>query len=118
MAAKKSASKKARKPRKQYSPEKRAEILAEAKAQKLTGKQVAAKYNISMVTFYLWKKKAGGGLRNAKVGKAGKSGLPLGAGFDSRVRAAVETKVREVLPGIVDREVAAYLKLHLGAGRS
>lgn len=110
MAARKRAAKKTRKARKQYSPEKRAEIMTDAKTNELTGKQVAEKYGISMVTYYLWRKKVGGPTR---ASKAGQRSLPLGAGFETQVRAAIGAKVRELLPGIVARELQKQLALSL-----
>lgn len=110
MATTKKAAKKTRKPRKQYSPEKRDEIMADAKSNKLSGKQVAEKYGISVMTYYLWTKKAGG---LSRATKASRRLLPLGAGFESQVRAAIEAKVRELLPEIVNRELQRQLVLSL-----
>ena len=106
----KSASRKSK--RKQFTPEQRAKILAEAKAQKLTGKQVAKKHGISMVTYYLWRSKAGGRGRGAVARHRG-----TGGDLGSQVRAEVQTKVRQILPDIVHAEVSSYLDSVFGAGR-
>lgn len=109
----KAPGKEARKLRKQYSPEKRAAILAEASDEQMTGKQVAAKYNISVVTYYLWKKK--GGARVPRRESAPAALQPLG--LSGAVRAAVQAKVREVLPGIVAQEVGLHLNRLFGRSR-
>lgn len=96
------------KARKSFTPEQRSAILAEAKEQKLTGKQVAEKHGISLVTYYLWKKKAGG------TRKAGKKTAPPRAtrnGVAGDIHAVVQAKVREVVPAIVRAEVTSYLEM-------
>ncbi|MEO7867221.1 MAG: transposase [Candidatus Eisenbacteria bacterium] len=97
----------ARKVRKQYSPEKRAAILAEAREQKLTGKQVAAKYHISMVTYYLWKKKSGA---PAARGRKAAKGDELDGSLRARVRAAIREEVSALLPSIVQAELDRLLR--------
>ncbi len=101
-----------KKPRKHFTPEQRAAILAEAKEQKLTGTQIAEKYGISKVTYYLWRQKSGG----AKRRQGGRSAARVGAGdgLGHQLRAAVQGKIREMLPCIVQQEVANYLDSVLG----
>jgi len=96
--------------RRQFTPEQRAEILAAAKVGKLTGKQVAEKFGISQVTFYLWKSKAGLGR------KPGARRIPRSpaAGIELSVREAVRARIREAIPGIVRAEVGIYLDSVLG----
>jgi len=111
--AKKTAAEK--KPRKQFTPEQRAAILAEAKEQKLTGKQVAAKHGISMVTYYLWRQKSWASGRRGKQSTARRASLN---GFSGDIHAVVQAKVREVLPAIVKAEVARAVDSLLGGGGS
>jgi transposase-like protein len=92
------------KPRKRHSPAEREKILADAKAAKLTGKQVAEKYGISTLTYYLWRKKAGSGGRKAP----GKNGT-LTSAAESKLRSAVRAKVTGLLPRILDEEVERIL---------
>jgi len=92
------------KPRKRHSAEEREKILAEAKAAKLTGKQVAEKYGISTLTYYLWRKKAGSERRKAP----GKNGTLTNAA-EVKLRAAVRAKVTGLLPKILDEEVERIL---------
>jgi transposase-like protein len=97
--------------RKGYSAEKKAEILAAAKKEKLTGAQAAKRFGISTLTFYRWRgpvrgrKKRGrpAGSRN-KAGSAGKVRVDAAA-----VRREVQTQVRKLLPQIIREEVAAAL---------
>ena len=95
-----------RKPKqlKRRSPAEREKILAEAKAAKLTGKQVAEKYGISTLTYYLWRKKAGSVRRKAP----GKNGT-LTSAAESKLRTAVRAKVTGLLPKILDEEVERIL---------
>lgn len=100
--------------RRQFTPEQRSTILAAAKTQKLTGKQVAAKFGISQVTYYLWKSK------DARPGR--KPGVQRGRqsaaiGIESSVREAVRNRIREAIPGIVRTEVGLYLDGVLGGKR-
>ena len=92
------------KPRKRHSAEEREKILAEAKAANLTGKQVAEKYGISTLTYYLWRKKAGSVRRKAP----GKNGT-LTSAAESKLRTAVRAKVTGLLPKILDEEVERIL---------
>src|SRR5688572_21014292 len=94
-----------------YSAEKKAEILAAAKKDNLTGEQVAKRFGVSTLTFYRWR----GPVRGRK-----KRGRPVGsknrvAGgrvkVDSAaVRREVQAQVRKLLPQIIREEVAAALR--------
>jgi transposase-like protein len=94
-----------------YGAEKKAEILAAAKKDGLTGEQVAKRFGISTLTFYRWR----GPVRGRK-----KRGRPLGsknrvAGSKVKVNSAavrreVQAQVRKLLPQIIREEVAAALK--------
>ncbi|MCE9627377.1 MAG: hypothetical protein K8R56_05625 [Candidatus Eisenbacteria bacterium] len=98
----------AKRPRKTYTAQKRAEILAAATKENLTANQVKARFGVTPVTYYSWRKKEG------LVGRRGRRpSLLTQAGADSsiatQVRAGVQAKVRAVLPGIVREEVTTYL---------
>jgi transposase-like protein len=116
-SAKKSRSKEsaaARSRWKRFTPEQRAAILSEASGQKLTGKQVAKKYGISTVTYYLWRKQSG----RITWGPGRPRGTKgSGDGIADAARTAVREKVREVLPGIVRDEVARAIDAMFGSRR-
>jgi transposase-like protein len=97
--------------RKGYSAAKKAEILATAKREGLTGAQVRKRFGISTLTFYRWR----GPVRGRR-----KRGRPIGsrnvssAGARVKVNAAavrreVQAQVRKLLPQIIREEVAAAL---------
>ena len=90
--------------RKRFSPAERAKILAAARAANLTGKQVAAKYGISTVTYFVWKKQAGQGGR-----KAATKTRALASVTESKLRSVVRTKVTRLLPRILKEEVDRIL---------
>ena len=89
---------------KRHSPAEREKILAEAMAAKLTGKQVAEKYGISTVTYYLWRKKAG-----SVRGKTPSKNGTFASTAESKMRTAVRAKVTGLLPKILDEEVERIL---------
>ena len=108
----------AKRERKAYTEAQRKQILAAAIDQKLTAEQVQKKYGVKPVTYYSWRKKAGiKGPRGRKPAAfkvaAGAAG---GGNLTAQVRAGVQAKVREVLPGIVRDEVASYLDSLFGGG--
>jgi transposase-like protein len=94
-----------------YSAGKKAEILAAARKDNLTGEQVAKRFGIATLTFYRWR----GPVRGRK-----KRGRPVGsknrvAGGKVKVdtaalRREVQAQVRKLLPQIIREEVAAALK--------
>jgi transposase-like protein len=95
-----------------YSKEKKAEILAAAKKDKLTGEQVAKRFGISTLTFYRWR----GPVRKAAIARHGRKrgpGRPKGSGKvkvdAAAVRREVQAQVRRLLPQIIREEVAAAL---------
>lgn len=90
-------------------PAERAEILQVARTEGLTGAQVAKRYGISTVTYYLWRKRDGHSVAQTnRTSGASKSESTFTIADD--VRSAVENKVREVLPGIVRHEVSRALE--------
>jgi transposase-like protein len=92
------------KQRKRYSPSERKTILADALAGKLTGKQVAEKYGISALTYYLWRKKTAPGRRAAP----GRNGA-IANTAETKLRAAVRAKMTGLLAKILDEEVDRIL---------
>lgn len=107
----------AKRPKKSYTEKQRQDILAAAAKDDLTADQVHKKFGVKPVTYYSWRKKKG------IVGKRGRrpklAVLPAGAigggNLNAQVRAGVQAKVREILPGIVREEVASYLNALFGA---
>lgn len=97
-----------RRGRVRYSDVERQKILETAKREGLTGNQVAKRFGISTVTYYLWRKKTGSTTRGRQGGRLSRSRLNL-AEFSGQLREAVRVKVREMLPGIIEQEVAASL---------
>ena len=107
---------KTRKKRQSYSEPKRQAILASAKREGLTANQVHKKFGVTPVTYYSWRKKyaVGNGTRStAVVARGGRSSGDLGA----QLRSEVQTRVRQILPGIVKTEVNNYLNTLFGARR-
>ena len=101
--------------RKRYTDAQRTEILSAARRDGMTAKEVQKKYGVTPVTYYSWRKKSGApparrGRRPASAMAASGSG-----GFAAQVRAGVQAKVREILPGIVRDEVGSYLDTLFGA---
>ena len=106
----------AKRERKTYTEAQRKQILAAAVAEKLTAEQVKKKYGVKHVTYYSWRKKAGiKGPRGRKPAAfAAAAGLAGGSNLGAQVRAGVQAKVREILPGIVREEVSNYLNSVFG----
>ncbi len=109
----------AKRERKTYSDAQREEILATAIKDGLTAEDVQKKYGVKPVTYYSWRKKKGiKGPRGRKPASA-KAGVVQRSGdLSSQVRAGVQAKVRELLPGIVREEVERYLDSVFGGGGS
>src|SRR5439155_14719212 len=105
---------KTRRKRHTYTPQQRTTILTAARKDKLTALQVQKKFGVTPVTYYSWRKKKGirgpRGRRPALVARGGD--------LTAQVRAGVQARVREVLPGIVRDEVSRYLDtLFTASGR-
>jgi transposase-like protein len=97
--------------RKGYSAEKKAEILAAARKEGLTGVQVRKRFGISTLTFYRWR----GPARGPKA-RAGKNGARVV--IDERaLRTEVRTRIARVLPGIIQQEIANAFGGMLGKRR-
>ncbi|MFN8589474.1 MAG: transposase [Candidatus Eisenbacteria bacterium] len=102
----------AKRERKTYSDQQREEILATAIKDGLTAEDVQKKYGVKPVTYYSWRKKKGiKGPRGRKPAGGRTSAAPIlrSGDLSSQVRAGVQSKVRELLPGIVREEVERYL---------
>ena len=103
----------AKRARKQYTEAQRQEILNAALKEGLTALQVQKKFGVTPVTYYSWRKKKG--LQGPR-GRRPAGGR--GGDVSAQVRAGVQAKVREILPGIVRDEVGRYLDSLFGpAGR-
>lgn len=97
----------AKRARKSYTEAQRQTILATASAEGLTAEGVKKKFGVTPVTYYSWRKKAGiKGQRGRRP--ANRTGA-VGGDLGSQVRAGVQSRVREILPRIVQEEVAGYL---------
>jgi len=105
----------AKRARKTYTEEQRQQILSTAQSEKLTALGVQKRFGVTPVTYYSWRKKQG--IRGPRGRRPG--GAARGGDLSSQVRAGVQAKVREILPGIVRDEVASYLNaLFAGSGSS
>lgn len=107
----------AKRERKAYTEAQRKQILSAAIEQKLTAEQVQKKFGVKPVTYYSWRKKAGiRGPRGRKPAAfSAAAAASAGGALGAQVRAGVQAKVREILPGIVREEVANYLDSLFGA---
>ena len=96
---------KSRRKRHQYTEDQRTTILSAARKDGLTALQVQKKFGVTPVTYYSWRKKTG------LTARRGGLAVAIGRSSDltGQVRAEVQTKVRQILPGIVRNEVSAYL---------
>ena len=91
-----------------YTEQERARILTAAAREGLSGPKAAKKFGISTLTFYNWRKRAG-----APRGQVSAS-IQLDGSLAGVVRAHVQAKVRELLPGIVREEVDDFVAKTLG----
>lgn len=109
---------KTRKKRTEYTPEQRAKVLAAAKAEKLTAAQVQKKFGVTPVTYYSWRKKSGvTRKRGTRAAVAAVVARPVAGDLGAQVRSEVQSKMRQIIPGIVRSEVSAYLDSIFGAKR-
>ena len=92
---------------KRYTPKHRAAILAEAKVKRMTGNQVAAKYGIARITYYLWRRQAGARSWYG-VGRR-VAWTPTPATARVRLPLTLKRRVREIAARVVREEI----KLHL-----
>jgi transposase-like protein len=97
--------------RKRYTPEQRSQILAAAQREGLTAAAVQKRFGVSAVTYYSWRKKSGAPKRRGKRATARSS---QNGGLKSRVRGAVDTRMRDLLPQLVEAEISRYLDEALG----
>jgi transposase-like protein len=95
----------------------RAKIVAAADREGLTALQVQKRFGVKPVTYYSWRKKLGVKGRRGRRPTGG-GGLGRGGEFGAQVRAGVQARVREMLPGIVREEVGRYLDQVLGGRAS
>lgn len=107
---------KTRKKRTEYTPEQRAKVLAAAKAEKLTAVQVQKKFGVTPVTYYSWRKKSGIAVRRG-TRTAGVAAQAITGDLSAQVRSEVQSKMRQIIPGIVRDEVGAYLDSVFGVKR-
>lgn len=97
-----------------YSDAERARILKAAFAQRLTAQQVQEKFGVQPVTYYSWRKKAKATHKRAP--RPARKGRPQGGELAGLLRESVQARLRQMLPGIVRSEVAAYLVKVFGKG--
>ena len=106
----------AKRSRKTYSDDQRTKIINTAQTENLTALDVQKRFGVTPVTYYSWRKKLGlKGPRGRKPGSGRLAATTVGGtDLTAQVRAGVQARVREVLPGIVREEVTRYLDSLLG----
>jgi transposase-like protein len=106
------------KPRRRYSPAERQRILAAARRAKLTGAQVAKRFGISPITYYVWKKKGGAEPRRKRrmvaTGRAVGTTLGRSVNLVDAIRHEVRAHIGRLLPDILKSEVGRAVG---GSGR-
>jgi transposase-like protein len=107
---------KTRRKRHTYTTQQRQSILAAANKDGLTAAQVQKKFGVTPVTYYSWRKKSGLAARRGRAGVTVRTGA-AGGDLTRHVRSEVQTKIRQILPGIVRSEVSQYLDSVFGARR-
>jgi transposase-like protein len=96
--------------RRRHTPAERAQILAAAQREGLSGAAAAKRFGISTLTFYTWRKKAGGSRRRGARLQSRAGGAERGPnGLAAALRREVRAKIAAMLPGIVKSEIAGYL---------
>ncbi len=104
MPAKRKPVRKKRKPLKRSSPARRAAILADAKVNRLTGKEVAKKYGISAAIYYLWRRQIGakwygvGNRTSWKTRRGESGGVALGRIVRQVIQEEMESLLRRLGP--------------------
>jgi transposase-like protein len=101
--------------RRRYTDAERRKILDTAKREGLTGKQVSARFGVSTLSYYLWRKKGGTPKRRGRP--PGRPNKASGDGLDAMLRGQVQAKVREIVPMMVREEVSRYMDSVLGGGK-
>jgi transposase-like protein len=107
---------KTRRKRHTYTNQQRQTILAAASKDGLTAAQVQKKFGVTPVTYYSWRKKSGLSARRGRGTTLART--TGGSDITRHVRSEVQTKIRQILPGIVRNEVSHYLDSVFGARRS
>ncbi len=113
--AKASASRPARpsraKVRRRYTPAERANILATARREGLTGAQVSERFGVSSLSYYTWRKKAanrmGSGARPEVQAFAKQMGRTVDAAVDvaEMIRREIRVQIGRLTPEIVESEI-------------
>jgi len=93
-----------------YSAQRKAEILAAAKKENLTGEAVAKRFGVSTLTFYRWRGPVRGRKRGRPVGSKNRATGGKVKVNSAAVRREVQAQIRKLLPQIIREEVAAALK--------
>ena len=92
---------------KRYSDAERRSILVTAKSEGLTGAAVRARFGVSTLTFYAWRKKAKAGRPRSAAPKTHSVSESDLAGA---LRKEVQAQIAQLLPAIVSSEIEAALK--------
>ena len=101
------------KARRRFSPAERAKILATAKREGLTGRDVARRFDISEVTYYLWRKNARPAVHRAARAVRQSGVIDLA----EEVRTTLEAQVRRLMPEVVQKEVDSLMAELTGTRR-
>jgi transposase-like protein len=104
----------ARRTRKRYTEQQRQQILETARKEGLTAAAVQKRFNVTPVTYYSWRKKAGATRRRGRP--PGTRTATANGNLTGQVRQEVQQRVRAIIPEIVRSEVSAYLDGVLAGG--
>jgi len=95
--------------RRRYSDAERRNILETARREGLTGKQIAARFGITQVTYYLWRKKSGESrprLQRAEAAAATVGKTIAGAmNLADLIRLEIRKRIGQLVPEILSSEI-------------
>ena len=106
----------AKRARKSYTEAQRQTILATAAEEGLTAEGVKKQFGVTPVTYYSWRKK--NGIKGPRGRRPANRIASTGGDLGSQLRAGVQNRVREILPKIVQEEVAGYLDSFFGGSKA
>lgn len=88
----------------------RARILATAGREGLTGAQVAKRFGISQVTYYVWRKKAG----KVRSRSGRMAGVVDSAPLRAEILRTIQARAKAMIPAVVAQELDRFLATAFG----
>ena len=92
-------------PRRRFTPAERQRILATARRENLTGAQVAQRYGVAAVTYYLWRQKARPAIRTAARTVRESRLIDVA----DELRRQLRDQIRGIMPELIRSEVDAVM---------